>query len=60
MLLRRCIVVSASTLVEGIHFAFLVNTGLALIGLAVTVLFIGGRIDKATLDKLVHRHRAHG
>ena len=58
--LNTAIVVSASTLVEGIHFAFLVNTGLALIGLAVTVLFIGGRIDKATLDKLVHRHRAHG
>jgi EmrB/QacA subfamily drug resistance transporter len=58
--LNTAIVVSASTLVEGIHFAFLVNTGLALIGLAVTVLFIGGRIDKASLDKLVHRHRAHG
>jgi EmrB/QacA subfamily drug resistance transporter len=58
--LNTAIVVSASTLVEGIHFAFLVNTGLALIGLAVTVLFIGGRIDKATLDKLVYRHRAHG
>ena len=58
--LNTAIVVSASTLVEGIHFAFLVNTGLALIGLAVTVLFIGGRVDKATLDKLVHRHRAHG
>jgi EmrB/QacA subfamily drug resistance transporter len=58
--LNTAIVVSASTLVEGIHFAFLVNTGLALIGLAVTVLFIGGQIDKATLDKLVHRHRAHG
>jgi EmrB/QacA subfamily drug resistance transporter len=58
--LNTAIVISASTLVEGIHFAFLVDTCLALIGLAVTVLFIGGRIDKATLDKLVHRHRAHG
>jgi EmrB/QacA subfamily drug resistance transporter len=58
--LNTAIVVSASTLVEGIHFAFLLNAGLALIGLAVTVLFIGSRIDKATLDKLVHRHRAHG
>jgi EmrB/QacA subfamily drug resistance transporter len=58
--LNTAIVISASTLVEGIHLAFLLDTGLALIGLAVTVLFIGGRIDKATLDKMVHRHRAHG
>ena len=36
------------------------RVGCWLIGLAVTVLFIGGRIDKATLDKLVHRHHAHG
>jgi EmrB/QacA subfamily drug resistance transporter len=58
--LNTAIVVSGSTLTSGIHDAFLVNTVLALIGLAVTVLFIGGRIDKETLDQLVHRHRAHG
>jgi MFS family permease len=58
--LNTAIVVSAASLTDGIHDAFLVNTGLGLVGLAVTVLFIGGRTDKATLHNLIHRHRAHG
>jgi MFS family permease len=58
--LNTALVVSAATLIQGIHDAFLVNTGFALVGLAVTVLFIGGQVDRATLDRLIHRHRAHG
>ncbi len=57
--LNTAIVVSAATLADGIHRAFLVNSGLAVCGLVVVVLFVGGRIDKAELDKLIHRHRAH-
>ncbi|MEM7023026.1 MAG: MFS transporter [Pseudomonadota bacterium] len=58
--LNTAIVVSGASLTDGIHMAFLVNTGLALVGLVVTVLFIGARVSKATLHNLIHRHRAHG
>ncbi len=57
---NTAIVVSAPNLTEGIGVAFLVDAALALCTLAVALFFIGGRIDKETLNSLVHRHRAHG
>ena len=57
--LNTAIVVSAPALADGIHRAFLVNSALAVCGLVVVVLFIGGRIDKGSLHNLIHRHRAH-
>jgi hypothetical protein len=47
-------------LAAGIHTAFLVDVGLAICGLAVSVLFVGGRIDKERLRSLLHHRRAHG
>jgi EmrB/QacA subfamily drug resistance transporter len=58
--LNTAIVVSAPTLVAGVRTAFLVDAGLAVASALVAVLFVGGRMDRATLDALVHRHRAHG
>jgi hypothetical protein len=58
--LNTAIVASAPTLVEGVRIAFLVDAGLAVAGVVVTLLFVGGRLDPATLDALLHRHRAHG
>ena len=58
--LNTALVVTAPSLVEGVGRAFLVDAGLAVAGVLVAVLFVGGRIDRATLDGLLHRHRAHG
>jgi EmrB/QacA subfamily drug resistance transporter len=58
--LNTALVVTAPSLVEGIRIAFLVDAGLALAGVVVAVLFVGGRIDRETLEALLHRHRAHG
>ena len=57
---NTAIVVSASNLAEGISIAFLIDSILAVCALAVSLLFIGGRVDRETLISLVHRHRAHG
>jgi EmrB/QacA subfamily drug resistance transporter len=57
---NTAIVVSASNLADGIGTAFLVDAILALVGLAIAVLFIGGRIGKHEFNALMHRHRAHG
>ena len=57
---NTAIVVSATDLTNGIGTAFLVDSALAVCALAVALFFIGGRIDRATLQSLVHRHRAHG
>jgi EmrB/QacA subfamily drug resistance transporter len=57
---NTAIVVSATVFADGIGTAFLVDSALAVCALAVSLLFIGGRIDRATLHSLVHRHRAHG
>ncbi len=57
---NTAIVVSATDLTNGIGTAFLVDSALAVCALAVSLFFIGGRIDRATLHSLVHRHRAHG
>jgi EmrB/QacA subfamily drug resistance transporter len=58
--LNTALVVTAPSLVEGVRIAFLVDAGLAVAGVLVAVLFVGGRIDRHTLDDLLHRHRAHG
>ncbi len=57
---NTALVVTAPSLTAGIHRAFLVDSCLALCGLVVSVLFIGGRISREQLHSLVHRHRAHG
>ena len=57
---NTAIVVSATVFADGIGTAFLVDSALAVCASAVSLLFIGGRIDRATLHSLVHRHRAHG
>lgn len=58
--LNTAIVVSNPVLGDGISTAFLVNGVLAACALLLVILFVGGRLDKASLDQLVHRHRAHG
>jgi EmrB/QacA subfamily drug resistance transporter len=57
--LNTALVVTAGSLVEGIHRAFLVNTALAACGVVVAVLFVGGSVDKERLRTLRHHHRAH-
>jgi MFS family permease len=57
---NTAIVVSASSLAAGVSLAFFINGILAVCGLVVVLLFVGGRVDKAELENLVHRHRAHG
>jgi hypothetical protein len=52
-------VVTAGSLVEGIHRAFFVDAGLAVCGVVVALLFVGGRVDKAHLRTRQHHHRAH-
>lgn len=58
--LNTAIVVSADTLADGIHTAFLVDTALAVGGTLLALLFVGGRIGRQALHALIHRHRAHG
>ena len=58
--LNTAIVVSASSMPEGIHTAFMVDGALAVCGLLVAVLFVGGPIDKERLRAAWrHHHRAH-
>ena len=57
---NTAIVVSADSLADGIHTAFLIDSALALCTMVIALLFIGGRIDRETLNTLIHRHRAHG
>jgi EmrB/QacA subfamily drug resistance transporter len=57
--LNTAIVVSDS-LVNGIQAAFRVDAAMALCGLVVALLFVGGRADPGRLVGLgVHHHRAH-
>lgn len=58
--LNTALVVTAPILSAGIHRAFLVDAALAVCGLLVSVLFVGGRLEKGRWHALVHRHRAHG
>ena len=57
--LNTAIVVSADSIAEGIRRAFLVDATLAVIGLLISLLFIGGKMN---LGHLRHhgQHRAHG
>jgi EmrB/QacA subfamily drug resistance transporter len=57
--LNTALVATARSLVEGIHTAFLVDAVLAACGLVVSILFIGGQVDKERLRMLQHHHRAH-
>ncbi|MGB8341043.1 MAG: MFS transporter, partial [Chthoniobacterales bacterium] len=57
--LNTALVATADSLVEGIHAAFLVDAILAGFGLAVSILFIGGQVDKERLRILRNHHRAH-
>lgn len=58
--LNTAIVVSAPSFAEGISRAFMVDGFLAIGGFLVVLLFAGGKLDKAEVERLVHRHRAHG
>ncbi len=57
--LNTALVVTASSLADGIQVAFLVDTVLALCGLVVVVLFVGGQVDEERVRNLMHHHRAH-
>ena len=58
--LNTAIVLSASSMAEGIHIAFLVDGVLAVCGAAVALLFVGGPLDKERLKAAwPHSHRAH-
>lgn len=56
---NTAIVVSASHLADGIGRAFMVDAALAVCGLAVSLLFIGGTVDRQALHTLERRPRAH-
>jgi EmrB/QacA subfamily drug resistance transporter len=58
--LNTALVVTAPSLPEGIAIAFKVDAALAIAGLVVVVLFIGGKVDRERLAGLIHHHRAHG
>jgi EmrB/QacA subfamily drug resistance transporter len=58
--LNTALVVTAPSLTDGIRTAFLLDALLAVGGVAVAVLFVGGRIERERLHALLHRHRAHG
>jgi EmrB/QacA subfamily drug resistance transporter len=57
--LNTALVATAGSLVEGIHRAFMVNAMLAVCGMVIAILFVGGNIDKERLRALRHHHRAH-
>ena len=57
--LNTALVVTAGSLAEGIHRAFLVNAVLAVCGVVVAMLFVGGSVDKERLLTMQHHHRAH-
>jgi EmrB/QacA subfamily drug resistance transporter len=57
--LNTALVVTASSLADGISVAFLVDTVLALGGLVVVVLFVGGQVDEERVRHMMHHHRAH-
>ena len=57
--LNTAIVVSASSMPDGIHTAFLVDGILAMCSAVVALLFVGGPIDVERLRSLQHHHRAH-
>jgi EmrB/QacA subfamily drug resistance transporter len=57
--LNTAIVTSSSSLAEGIGNAFLVDAILAVVGLAVAVIFIGGPVHLDRIQAMRTHHRAH-
>jgi len=57
--LNTALVVTAETLTEGIHRAFLFDAIVAVCGLVISALFIGGPVDRTSRKALRHHHRAH-
>jgi len=57
--LNTAIVGASPNLAAGIGHAFRVDAILAVLGLAVAVLFIGGSVDPERLRDRRHHHRAH-
>ena len=57
--LNTALVVTAGPLAEGIHRAFAVDAVLAVCGVVVAMLFVGGTVDKERLLTMRHHHRAH-
>ena len=58
--INTAIVLSASSMAEGIHYAFLVDGALAVCGVVLALLFVGGTLSKEKLEAAwPHRHRAH-
>jgi len=57
--LNTAIVASSGPLTEGIRNAFRVDAALAVCGLIVAALFVGGEVDLERLRTLRHHHRAH-
>jgi EmrB/QacA subfamily drug resistance transporter len=58
--LNTAIVVTAPSLATGISRAFFVDACLAVAGFLIVLLFVGGKVDRQQIDRLIHRHRAHG
>jgi EmrB/QacA subfamily drug resistance transporter len=57
--LNTAIVASSAVLADGIRTAFRVDAALAVSGLVVAALFVGGSVDLERLRDLRHHHRAH-
>jgi MFS family permease len=58
--INTAIILSEPTLPDGIHWAFLIDAVLAFAALMVAAFLVGGRVSRAELQTLTHRHRAHG
>jgi MFS family permease len=57
--LNTALVASRDSLPDGIALAFTVDAFLALCGLVVSLLFVGGRVEPERLRHLQWHHRAH-
>jgi EmrB/QacA subfamily drug resistance transporter len=57
--LNTALVSSADSLPQGIRLAFTVDAILALVGSVISLVFVGGRVDRERLRHLQWHHRAH-
>jgi EmrB/QacA subfamily drug resistance transporter len=57
--LNTALVVTAASHTKGIGIAFKFDAALAIVGLVIVVLFIGGKVDPERLRGMMHHHRAH-
>jgi len=57
--LNTALVATADTLAEGIRTAFVVDAVLAVVGLGVALLYVGGTAHPQRLRSLRWHHRAH-